>query len=49
MYKIVKRLDEVKWEREIEFRDIRRGHELNFNRYAFKSTNRNYFDHYVSS
>ena len=48
MYKIVKGLDEVELEKEIEFRNIRRGHELSFNRESFKSRNRNDFAHYVS-
>ena len=48
MYKIVKSLDVVEWEEEIEFRNIRRGHELSFNRESFKSKNRNDFAHYVS-
>ena len=48
MYKIVKGLDVVEWEEEIEFRNIRRGHELSFNRESFKSSNRNDFANYVS-
>ena len=48
MYKIFKGLDVVEWEEEIEFKSIRRGHELSFNRESFKSKNRNDFAHYVS-
>ena len=48
MYKIVKGLDVVEWEEEIELRNIRRGHELSFNRESFKSSNRNDFANYVS-
>ena len=49
MYKIAKGLYIVEWEEEIEFRNIRIGHDLSFNREAFKSRNRNDFVHYVSS
>ena len=36
MYKIAKGLDKIEWEEEIEFRNIRKGHDLSFNREAFK-------------
>lgn len=48
MDKIFKGLDLVEWDEEIEFRNIRRGHELSFNRESIKSRNRNNFAHYVS-
>ena len=48
MYKIAKGIDKVEWEEEIEFRNIRRGHDLSFNREAFKSRNNNDFARYVS-
>ena len=48
MYKIAKGLGIVEWEEEIEFRDIRRGHDLSFNREELKTKNRNDFAHYVS-
>ena len=47
MSKIAKGLDIVKWVEEIEFRNIRRGNDLSFNR-AFKSKNRNDFAHFDS-
>ena len=48
MYKNANGLDVVEWEEEIELRNIRRGHELSFNRESFKSSNRNDFANYVS-
>ena len=48
MYKIAKGLDIVEREEYIEFRNIRRGHDLSFNREPFKSRNKNDLAHYVS-
>ena len=47
MYKITKGFDKVEFEEEIEFRNIRRRHDLSFNREAFRSTDRNNFAHFM--
>ena len=39
MYKTTKGIDIIEWEKNIELRNIRRGHDLSFNREAFKSRN----------
>ena len=48
IYKITKGLNRVEWEEEIEFRNIKRGHDLSFNREAFRSKTRNDFVQYVN-
>ena len=49
MYKNANGLDVVEWEEEIELRNIRRCHEINFTRESLQSRKRNDFANYVSN